>query len=133
MPTMTAVQKREAERQRHDAWLKACPTSRLLEAVSGRWVSLIVCSLGKEAGPLRYNELSRRIPSASQKMLTQTVRALERDGILVRTATLDVPVRVEYELTDLGRNLYGLLQGVREWAEANIGEVERARARYDAR
>src|SRR5262245_34136311 len=114
MPTMTAVQQREVDRQRFDARIKVCPTLRLLDTVSGRWVSLVVCSLGTEAGPLRYNELSRRIPSASQKMLTQTLRALERDGILTRTATLDVPVRVEYELTDLGRNLYGLLQGVRE-------------------
>jgi DNA-binding HxlR family transcriptional regulator len=121
-----------AYRITYDAYLKGCPSSRLLASISNRWVSLAVCALGEKEGALRYSELSRRIPGVSQKMLTQTLRSLERDGIVSRTVTPEVPVRVDYELTELGLSLYGLLTSVKEWAEANIQKVEEARSRHDA-
>ena len=121
-----------ADRITYDAYLKGCPSSRLLAGISNRWVSLAVCALGEKEGALRYSELSRRIPGVSQKMLTQTLRSLERDGIVSRTVTPEVPVRVDYELTELGLSLYGLLTSVEEWAEANIQKVEEAHSRHDA-
>ena len=103
-----------------------------MAAITNRWVSLIVCALGEEREPLRYSELSRKIPTVSQKMLTQTLRHLERDGFVTRRTTLAVPVRVDYGFTPLGRRLHELLRTLEKWAEQNIGQVNEARARYDA-
>jgi DNA-binding HxlR family transcriptional regulator len=114
----------------YQAYFEDCPAVALLAAISNRWVSLTVCVLGSR-GRLRYGAISREIPGISQKMLTQTLRNLERDGMLSRTVTPTVPVRVDYELTDLGRSLYSLLSGVRDWAVANIDTVRDARDRYD--
>lgn len=107
-----------------------CPAVALLSSVSNRWVTQVIGALGMR-GVLRYGELSREIPAVSQKMLTQTLRGLERDGILIRTVTPTVPVRVDYELSDLGSSLYQLLLGVKEWAEGNVDRVAHARASYD--
>jgi DNA-binding HxlR family transcriptional regulator len=84
-------------------------------------------------GPKRYSDLSRQLAGVSQKMLTQTLRSLERDGMLTRTVTPSVPVRVDYELTPLGASLGGVLAQLKAWAEQHIPEVDRARAAYDAR
>lgn len=80
-------------------------------------------------GTLRFRELQRRIGGVSQKMLTQTLRKLEADGYLTRRAYAEVPPRVEYTLTPLGRSLHALLSQVRDWAETHINEIEAARAR----
>jgi len=80
---------------------------------------------------MRYSELSARIAGVSQKMLTQTLRALERDGLLTRTVTPSVPVRVDYELTPLGLSLLEPLRHLKEWAETHMPEVDRARQEYD--
>jgi DNA-binding HxlR family transcriptional regulator len=80
---------------------------------------------------MRYSDLGRKLAGISPKMLTQTLRSLERDGILVRTVTPSVPVRVDYELTPLGTSLAGLLSAVKDWAELHIEEVNEARERYD--
>jgi DNA-binding HxlR family transcriptional regulator len=130
MATMTAAERRAEERLAYDAFLKDCPTSQLLARISDKWVSLIVCAL-EEQSPMRYSELSRRIPGVSQKMLTQTLRSLERDGLVARTVTAAVPVRVDYELTDLGRSLSCLLHAVKDWAETHIEQVNAAREGYD--
>ncbi|MEV6958932.1 helix-turn-helix domain-containing protein [Streptomyces sp. NPDC051207] len=130
MATTTAAQRRERARVEYDAFLRDCPTNQLLDRISDKWVSLIVAALA--AGPMRYSDLGRRIAGVSPKMLTQTLRSLERDGILTRTVTPSVPVRVDYELTPLGRNLALLLTAVKDWAETHIEEVHRARERYDA-
>ncbi|MGY5047561.1 winged helix-turn-helix transcriptional regulator [Streptomyces sp. 900105755] len=98
--------------------------------ISDKWVSLVVCALAP--GPMWYSELARKIAGVSPKMLTQTLRSLERDGILARTVTPSVPVRVDYELTPLGLSLSLLLAGVKDWAETHIEEVHEARERYDA-
>ncbi|WP_238598359.1 winged helix-turn-helix transcriptional regulator [Saccharothrix sp. ALI-22-I] len=80
---------------------------------------------------MRYSELAARIAGVSQKMLTQTVRGLERDGLLTRTVTPSVPVRVDYELTPLGQSLLEPIRHLKEWAEAHTSEVDSARAAYD--
>ncbi|MBO7941048.1 winged helix-turn-helix transcriptional regulator [Streptomyces antibioticus] len=130
MATMTAVQRREQARAEYDAFLKACPTNQLLDRISDKWVSLVVSALA--AGPMRYSDLARKIAGVSPKMLTQTLRGLERDGILTRTVTPSVPVRVDYALTELGGNLALLLTAVKDWAETHFDEVHAARERYDA-
>ncbi|GLP67514.1 transcriptional regulator [Streptomyces sp. TUS-ST3] len=129
MPTMTAAQRREQAREEYDAFIKGCPTNQLLDRLSDKWVSLVVAALS--TGPMRYSDLSRKIAGVSPKMLTQTLRALERDGILSRTVTPSVPVRVDYDLTPLGRSLASLLTAVKTWAETHIEEVHEARERYD--
>ena len=130
MATTTAAQKREQARVAYDAFLRACPTNQLLDRLSDKWVSLVVAALS--TGPMRYSDLSRKIAGVSPKMLTQTLRSLERDGILTRTVTPSVPVRVDYELTELGGSLAQLLTAVKTWAETHFDEVHEARERYDA-
>lgn len=130
MATMTAAQRREQARVEYDAFIKGCPTNQLLDRLSDKWVSLVVAALS--GGPMRYSDLGRKIAGVSPKMLTQTLRTLERDGILTRSVTPSVPVRVDYELTPLGRSLAVLLTAVKDWAEANIDQVHTARERYDS-
>ncbi|MFH0178147.1 winged helix-turn-helix transcriptional regulator [Streptomyces cacaoi] len=130
MATTTAAQRREQARSEYDAFLRDCPTNQLLDRLSDKWVSLVVSALAP--GPQRYSALARRIAGVSPKMLTQTLRTLERDGILTRTVTPSVPVRVDYELTLLGSNLALLLTAVKDWAEIHFDEVQAARRRYDA-
>ncbi|MFF4401341.1 winged helix-turn-helix transcriptional regulator [Streptomyces sp. NPDC001480] len=130
MATMTAAQRREQARAEYDAFIRSCPTNQLLGRLSDKWVSLVVAALS--AGPMRYSDLGRKLAGVSPKMLTQTLRSLERDGILTRTVTPSVPVRVDYELTPLGSNLALLLTAVKDWAETHFDEVRAARERYDA-
>jgi DNA-binding HxlR family transcriptional regulator len=130
MATQTAAQRRAQARVEYDAFIRGCPTNQLLDRLSDKWVSLVVAALS--TGPMRYSDLSRRIAGVSPKMLTQTLRTLERDGILTREVTPSVPVRVDYELTPLGGSLAVLLTAVKDWAEHHIDEVHDARERYDA-
>ena len=104
MATMTAAQQRAQAKVEYDAFLAACPSRKLLDRISDKWVTLILCALGNAGEPraMRYSELSRLLAGVSQKMLTQTLRSLERDGLITRTATPTVPVTVTYELTGLG-------------------------------
>jgi DNA-binding HxlR family transcriptional regulator len=104
----------------------------LLDTIGDKWASLVIVALGLY-GPLRYSELSRRIDGVSQKMLTQTLRNLERDGLLTRTVTPSVPVRTDYELTLLGHSLLETLRHLKTWAEQHMPDVDAARDRYDAR
>jgi DNA-binding HxlR family transcriptional regulator len=103
----------------------------VLAALSDKWVTLIVSALAD--GPLRHSELARTVAGATQKMLTQTLRRLERDGLVTRTVTGTVPPRVDYGLTDLGRDILPLQRAIKAWAETNIGRVHAARERYDGR
>ncbi|GHE11876.1 winged helix-turn-helix transcriptional regulator [Streptomyces alanosinicus] len=130
MATLTAAQRREQARADYDAFLRECPTNQLLGRLSDKWVSLVVAALA--AGPLRYSDIGRKVAGVSPKMLTQTLRTLERDGILSRTVTPSVPVRVDYALTPLGASLAGLLTAVKDWAETHFDEVRTARERYDS-
>ncbi|WP_328495723.1 helix-turn-helix transcriptional regulator [Streptomyces sp. NBC_00414] len=130
MATTTAAQRREQARVEYDAFVRNCPTNQLLDRISDKWVSLVVCALAE--GRMRYSDLGRKIAGVSPKMLTQTLRSLERDGLLTRTVTPAVPVRVDYELTPLGTSLFHLLGAVKDWAEAHIEQVNEARDQYDA-
>lgn len=130
MATVTASQRRQQAKQDYDAFMAACPTRELVGSVSDKWVGLVLCALGE--GPKRHGELARRIAGVSQKMLTQTLRMLERDGLVTRTVTPSVPVRVDYELTPLGRTLLPVMMGIKDWAEAHMDEVAAARRAHDA-
>ena len=130
MPTMTAAQRREAEKAEYDVFLAQCPSRQLLDRLSDKWVTLVMVAL--EGGPRRYSELARTIAGVSQKMLTQTLRTLERDGLVMWTVTASVPVTVTYELTDLGRSLQAVIERLKDWAESHMDDVLDARASYDA-
>lgn len=135
MPTMSAAQKRAQAKVDYDAFLAGCPSRQLLGRISDKWVALILAALGGDAsrGPrsMRYSELSRQLAGVSQKMLTQTLRSLERDGLATRTVTPTVPVTVTYDVTDLGMSLQRVMLGLKEWAEAHMGEVLANREQYD--
>ncbi|MFJ4655671.1 winged helix-turn-helix transcriptional regulator [Nocardia sp. NPDC088792] len=143
MATTAAAQKRAQAKAEYDAFLAVCPSRKLLERISDKWVALIVTALGSGGSPrpddpcigeprsMRYSELSRLLAGVSQKMLTQTLRALERDGLITRTATPTVPVTVSYELTDLGLSLHRLVREIKGWAEAHMDEVLTNRAAHD--
>lgn len=115
--------------KRPDAFDAQCPTRRVLDRIGDKWAVLILISL--DEGTLRFNELRRRIDSISQKMLSQTLKSLERDGLVRREVFATVPVTVEYSLTELGRNLAGTVHQLTLWAEANIAAIEAAQRRYD--
>ena len=103
--------------------------STLLSRIGDKWSVLIVSTLGD--GPRRFNELRREIPSVSQRMLTLTLRNLERDGLVSRTVTPSIPPRVDYELTPLGRSLEGPIGQLQQWALSNVGAIHAAQARFD--
>jgi DNA-binding HxlR family transcriptional regulator len=131
MATMTAAQRRARARVAYNAWLSTCPSRQVLDALSDKWVTLVLTALAD--GPQRYGALARRIAGVSQKMLTQTLRKLERDGMVSRTITPCVPVRVDYELTPLGLSLLPVVDAIKHWAENHIDQVQAARAAYDER
>jgi DNA-binding HxlR family transcriptional regulator len=131
MPTMTAAQRRERERFAFNVFLAQCPSRQLLDRLSDKWVGLVICAL--EDGPRRYSEIAREVAGVSQKMLTQTLRSLERDGMVTRTATATVPVTVTYELTDLGLSLHEMMRGLKSWAQTHMDDVFAHRETYDTR
>lgn len=108
-----------------------CPTRLVLDRIADKWTVLLLGLLGKE--PVRFNRLRREIEGLSQKVLAQTLRKLERDGLVSRTAFPTVPVTVEYALTPLGRTLAAAVEPLRVWAENHIQEVRRAQQVYDGR
>jgi DNA-binding HxlR family transcriptional regulator len=114
-----------------DPNIAECPSRQALDRIADRWTILVVLALTD--GPRRFTELARRIEGVSQKMLTQTLRALERDGLVTRTVHATVPPRVDYELTALGRTLHGPIAAVQQWATDHIPDVLAARDAYDAR
>jgi DNA-binding HxlR family transcriptional regulator len=103
--------------------------SEVLARVGDKWTVLVVSALGH--GPKRFNELRRGLGSISQRMLTLTLRALERDGLVKRTVFPTIPPRVDYELTALGRSLLEPVTELSDWARANRATMDKARARFD--
>jgi DNA-binding HxlR family transcriptional regulator len=103
--------------------------SGVLQRIGDKWSVLIVSRLGVR--PMRFNELKREIGGISQRMLTLTLRGLERDGLITRTIFATIPPRVDYELTALGRSLLEPVMGLSEWALKNIGRIETARTKFD--
>jgi DNA-binding HxlR family transcriptional regulator len=104
--------------------------STLLSRIGDKWTVLVVATLGD--GPRRFNELRREIPSVSQRMLTLTLRNLERDGIVSRTVTPSIPPRVDYELTALGHSLLKPITALTEWALEHIEQIHQAQASFDS-
>jgi DNA-binding HxlR family transcriptional regulator len=116
------------KRLRHEP--VACPAIReVLDRVGDKWSVQIVAHLGE--GPMRFSELRRAIEGISQRMLTLTVRGLERDGLITRTVYAEIPPRVEYELTKLGETLLEPLQTLAEWAAENRTTIQDARTVFD--
>lgn len=107
-----------------------CPTRQVLDRIADKWTVLIIRRLSD--GTLRFAQIRRTVDGISQKVLTNTLRGLERDGIVSRRIYASVPPRVEYSLTDLGRSLSDMVGRICGWAEANIEMVQRARAAYDS-
>lgn len=107
-----------------------CPTRHILDRIGDRWTVLIVGALS-DGESHRFSAVRRRIEGISQKMLTQTLRGLERDGLVRRTVYPEVPVRVEYALTEAGRTLREPLRALEEWSIAHLGEVTAAQGAHD--
>ena len=112
-----------------NAYSAACPTRQILDRVGDKWAVLILLLLRKE--PVRFNRLRRAIEGISQKMLSQVLKSLERDGLVRRRAIATVPVTVEYSITPLGQTLAAAVDPLRDWAERNLKEVLAAQRRYD--
>ena len=114
-----------------DVFASDCPTRQLLNRIGDKWSVLVLLSLADQ--DLRFNDLKRRIGGISQKVLTQTVRSLERDGLIDRTVEATIPVSVTYSMTKLGARLVAALRLMVDWAETHMGEVLIAQKHYDAR
>ncbi len=114
-----------------DPYQRDCPSRRLLDRIGDRWTVLIVGTL--DAGPRRFSAIAAEVDGISQKMLTQTLRSLERDGFVARTAYPVVPPHVEYELTDLGRSLQEPLHALERWAIEHMDAIVAQQDSYDQR
>jgi DNA-binding HxlR family transcriptional regulator len=113
-----------------NAYAVACPSRIVLDRVADKWTVLVLGVLVRR--PTRFNQLRREIEGLSQKVLSQTLKNLERDGLVTRKVFATVPVTVEYSVTPLGETLASKMGALLTWAEANVGEVIEAQARYDA-
>lgn len=120
--TLTADQQRAAAKDAYASYLAECPSRQVLDIIGAKWVTLILLPLAE--GPKRHSQLRARIAGASQKMLTETLRLLERDGLVAREVKQVFPAHVEYSLTPLGESLMPILWHMKDWAEANMAEVE---------
>ncbi|MCF6428127.1 helix-turn-helix transcriptional regulator [Amycolatopsis tucumanensis] len=105
----------------------------MLDALANKWTLLVLSFLRRSDGPVRFNELRRRLEGITQKSLTQTLRALERDGLVDRAVYPTVPPRVEYSLTALGTQVGDMFNVLGEWAEEHVGEILAAREAFDNR
>lgn len=119
----------ETQWSRGNVYARDCPTRQLLDRIGDKWSVLILLLLGDE--DLRFSELKRRIDGVSQKMLSQTLRSLERDGLVTRTVVATVPVTVIYGIAPLGRELLDAMRMMIDWAETRMADVASAQRRYD--
>jgi DNA-binding HxlR family transcriptional regulator len=115
---------------RFDVMAAGCPTREVIDRIGDKWTLLVLYALG--TGTLRFTQLRTRVEGISQKMLTQTLRGLERDGIVSRTVYPTVPATVEYALTPLGHGLTDVIAGIRAWAYEHMDDISAARAAYTA-
>lgn len=107
-----------------------CPTRLVLDRIADKWALLALRRIERQ--PVRFNELRREIEGVSQKVLSQTLKRLERDGLIIRNVFATVPVTVEYSISPLGQTLTSVASAISIWAEKNIAEVLEAQRRYDA-
>jgi DNA-binding HxlR family transcriptional regulator len=119
--------------QELDVFARNCPTREVLGRITDKWTTLVITFLCESAEPVRFNVLRRQIEGISQKMLTQTLRDLERDGLVVRAVYPVIPPHVEYSLTPLGRTLDAILRQLAHWAAEHGLEVRAAQDAFDAR
>jgi DNA-binding HxlR family transcriptional regulator len=117
---------------RFDVMAPACPTRQVVSTIGDKWTLLVLYAL-ELGGTLRFSQLQRTVEGITQKMLTQTLRELERDGIVSRHVHATVPPRVDYALTDLGRSLSGAIATLRTWAYDHMDDIETARDAYARR
>ena len=120
----------KAQSMKPNAYAASCPTRQILDRVGDKWAVLILLLVRDE--PMRFNALRRAIEGISQKMLSQVLKSLERDGLIRRRVIATVPVTVEYSITPLGATLSTAVDALRDWAESNLKEVLNAQRRYDA-
>jgi DNA-binding HxlR family transcriptional regulator len=130
MSSSSAHEHRVGARSAYLTSMAMCPTHRMLDRLGDRWVGLILKELAD--GPRRHGVLARAVAGATQKMLTQTLRVLQRDGLVARSVTDSMPPRVEYRLTPLGESLLPVMALVTQWAERHIDDIDTARATYDS-
>jgi DNA-binding HxlR family transcriptional regulator len=112
-----------------DAFIRSCASRAVLDLLTNKWVCLVVSAL--RPGTMRFGELRRRLDGITQKMLTQTLRDLERAGLVHRAVYPSVPPRVEYSLTPLGQNVSSLMDSIRQWSETHIDDIRAAQEEYD--
>lgn len=115
----------------HEVMAEACPIQEVLDRVAGKWSILVM--VAATHGPIRFTELERAIPNVSRRMLTLTLRNLERDGLMTRTVYPTVPPKVEYELTPIARELRTAFLTLTKWAEHHRATIVEARRTYDSR
>lgn len=120
-----------SEDGRFDVMAAACPTREVIGRVGDKWSLLVLYALS--TGTKRFSQLRTQVEGISQKMLTQTLRTLERDGLVDRRAYPTIPPKVEYRLTPLGHSLEGAIAVVRRWAYSHMDEITAARADYDGK
>lgn len=118
-----------SKKYKWDVYQENCPTRLLLDRIADKWTVLIIGQLHKRT--IRFNELRRMIPGITQKMMTQTLKGLERDGLVARKIYATVPLKVEYSLTGLGHSLTGILNNLAGWAEGNMGYIIKAQKAYE--
>ncbi len=115
----------------YDAFRRGCPSQTVLNLLASKWTHLTICALRDKT--CRFAELQRHIEGITPRMLTQTLRLLERDGLVHREVFPVVPPRVDYSLTPLGREVVGLLRDILTWSETHVPDIVTARQAYDAR
>jgi DNA-binding HxlR family transcriptional regulator len=113
-----------------DAFVKNCPSRKILARLGDKWSVLILVSLIN--GPMRFGALLRKIEGISQKMLTQNLRSLERDGLVIRKFYDEMPLRVEYHLAPISMELITIMQSLKSWAECHIKTIEKYQGKFDA-
>jgi DNA-binding HxlR family transcriptional regulator len=121
-----ATPRRVARVPAYNVYSASCPTRQVLDILSDKWTSLVIVALEQETK--RFQQLRREIDGVSQKMLTQTLRTLERDGLVNRVVYPTVPLKVEYSLTPLGRTLTEPLAALHDWSVAHVEEIQKARS-----
>ncbi|QIV86658.1 transcriptional regulator [Glutamicibacter mishrai] len=114
-----------------NVFVQNCPSREIMQRLGDKWTPLVLLTLAD--GPLRFSGLRQLIGSVTPKVLTSTLRTLERDGLVQRTVYAQVPVRVDYELTDIGHSLLGPMEILRKWSESHASKVLQARDEFDAR
>jgi DNA-binding HxlR family transcriptional regulator len=112
-----------------DVYQQKCPSRMLIDRIADKWVLLVLGII--EQGPVRFNELLRRVEGISKKSLTETLRTLERDGLILREVVTKSPIAVKYSITPLGRTLAQAAEALRIWAHGHMDEVLEARDRFD--